>query len=388
MKKEFFLLVLFLHFFILPSNCQDINFTADSVQMDHCGHGVYIIKKDRVFYKKDVPMLSSIRVTRPEQFDCDISSFEILKKGYAKDKYNIFYNGVKLNNVYYNSFSILEIDHSHSKDRREEPLSNIYGYYAKDKYQVFYGEKILTGADPETIEMLSPKYVKDKRYAYIKGNIIENADAISFTFVTGRFAKDKSHVYYLGKVISDYPDSFQIVDYKYRYAKDKKYAYHWYGIHPINIDTIVEVNVEDIEPLTHFRATDGEHIYWFGQLIPNADVETFNTINKDYSFDQNFAYYRTKIISGANPTSYEIIDKYYTKDNEAVFFMEKLVEGADPNSFTVLDYTWGKDKDCIYYQNNRRDDIDYKSFSVDNYSRDKYYIYNHNGERTKKVNQD
>ncbi len=360
MKLKFVLSIIMLLASAFSSNSQHLTFSADSVQMKRCGNGSYIIKKDSIFYKKDVPVWSCIAFTQPELVECDITSFEVLKNGYAKDKDNVFYNEIKINKVDYHSFSILEINQSFSKDRWAEPYSHIYRYYAKDRYHVFYGEKILKNAEPETIELLSPIYIKDKRHAYLWGSIISNSDANSFTFIGGRFAKDKNHVYHLGKIISDNPDSFQIVDYKYRYAKDNEFAYHWHGSNPIHIDTIIEVNVENFKPLTHYRATDGEHIYWFGQLIPYADIETFKVINKDYSLDKNFVYYRIKKVSG-----------------------------ADPHSFVFLKYYWGKDKDYIYHMDVRREDIDYKSFSVENHPRDKYYIYDtYQGERIKEVEKD
>ncbi len=248
-----------------------------------------------------------------------------------------------INDVDYKSFSILEIVNPQSKSLG---TSNIkYEYYATDKDKVFYGEKVLANADMATIKSISAIYTKDTNHVFIGGDIMESADANSFVLVQGRFAKDQNHVYHVGKIISNNPESFEILDYESRYAKDKEAVYFWWGFGGSReIDTIADVNTENFRSLSDFYATDGEKIFWFGRLRPDADVASFKVINRDYSSDKDRVYFRDKLISGANPETFEILEKHYSKDDKAVYYLELLVENADPVTFIPLGYQWGKDK--------------------------------------------
>ncbi len=369
MKRTLHLLFFVLYMFAFSANSQDFQIIlgndSDSTIISTSGHGMYYKYTDSVCHRKILPRGSSVRGMKIEKMECDYASFEILKYGYARDKNIIYYNGIKINDVDYKSFSILEIENPRLKSLGMRNIK--YEYYAIDKDKVFYGEKVLTNADQATIESISSIYTKDTNHVFIGGDIIESADANSFVLVQGRFAKDQNHVYHVGKILSNNPESFEIVDYESRYAKDKEDVYFWWGFGgSLNIDTITEVNVENFRLLTDFRATDGENVYWFGYLMPEADVESLKVINLQYSSDHNHVYFKYKLISGANPETFEILEKNYSKDDKAVYYLELLVENADPVTFIPLGYQWGKDKEYIYFKNIKREDIDYKTFSIEN----------------------
>ncbi len=389
MKKELLLSIFLLPIFVFIANSQQTIKISDSILISTSKTGKYIIKKDGVYFEKFQPSWSSL-IGRPEKFECDIASFEILNNGYAKDRYNFYYNGIKINDVDYDSFSIIEIDYSPSKF----PWGGfgiIYEYYAKDKYQVYCGEKIIKNADPNTFEFFSILYAKDSNYVFYRGDPIESADANSFQFIKDRFAKDKNHVYHLGKIISDNPASFQILDYESRYAKDKDYTFYWWGNGPIHIDTLKDANVDSVKVISKFYATDAEKVFWCAKIIPDAELNTFKIINRGYSCDKKHVYWRNKMIAGANPESFELLGNYlyFSKDDKYVYYMESLIEGADYKSFTPLSYQWGKDKNFIYFENTKREDIDYKSFEIiAPLAKDKYFIYDNLGRIIKKNIQD
>jgi hypothetical protein len=355
MKNKLFILVFLLELIVLHAFNQKYLTGSDSLKVIESGQGRYIIKKDSVFYELARQPWSSSLFPKIVSIECDLVTFNVIKNGYAKDRNNIYYNGIKINNVDYNSFKIIEPSNLNS-----DPYWDwIKAYYSKDNYHVFIGDKIIL-----------------------------NADVYSFVLIEGRFTKDHNHVYHVGKAISDNPESFQILDYKSRYAKDKEYAFYWWGVgSPEELDTIKVINPERFKVLTDSRASDGENIYWHGQLLPNADIETFKVINNDYSCDNNHVYFKNKLIREAKPETFKFLDKYYSKDDKAVYYFDSIIMYADPASFIPLSYRWGKDKDYIYFEYNRRKDIDYESFELDSlfaFAKDKFYIYDSFGKIFKK----
>lgn len=388
MNKELLLLILFISLLSFEANSQEYIFSGDSLIERSGGHGGYIIYKDSVCFKKALPPWSSLLFPKPEKFECDVNTFKVLKNGYAKDNYHIYYNGIKINDVDIASFTILKVENYSIASK------HLLAYYelecfAKDKTQVFYGENIIKDADPNSFELFSYLYGKDESQAFFKGKPIDESDANSFELVEGRFAKDKNHVYHMGRRLSDNPESFQIIDYDSRYAKDKDMAYYWWGIgKPSEIDTLEQIIADDFNLLSDFRATDGERVFWHGQELPNADPATFKVIDHNYSADKDLIYYKNKIICKADPSTFSIFEtknRYgYSKDNKSVFFQDSNIEYADPATFIPLGYQWGKDKKFIYFENIRRKDIDYKTFIVDShFARDKNYIYDTFGKRIK-----
>ncbi len=353
MKKKRFLSIFLLSMFAFIAISQQIINISDSLEISASLGGHYIIKKDGVFVK--IPT-SGTRYGVLVKLDCDMPSFEILKNGYAKDK----------------------------------------------KYVYCY-EKIIKNADPKTFKIFSEIYAKDSNSIFCRGKLIEKADPGSFKIIKKRFAIDKHNVYYIGKIISVDPVSFQILDYKSRYAKDKEYIYYWWGLgSPRHIDTLKEVKSDSFRVLSDSYATDGEKVFLHGKILQDADPDSFkiitekNTLYRKFSFDKKHAYYRNKIITMANPDSFELLEfYYYSKDENYVFYEESLIKGADSKSFTPLSYQWGKDKNFIFFKNTVRKDIDYKTFEVDpsnkvkGKAKDKFFIYNNStGKIIKKNIQD
>ena len=380
-------LTFFVYIFFLNVNSQqEVRVIGNSeIKMFSSGHGDFIIYSDSVCFQKHKPPFSAVRWGKTYKIDCDKDSFKVLGNGYAMDRVNVFYGEIILKDLDHKSFTDLEYKSSVSQS--EDGRFYFKQYLAKDKNKVYFGENVFSYADPKTIECLSNIYAKDINHVFIGDKIIEKADAKSFELIEGRFAKDNNYIYHIGKIISDNPGSFEIISYDFRYAKDNENVYYWWGCgQPREIDTITEVNIENFRLLSDFRATDGEKVFWHAQLMPpNIDIESFISIDNQYSLDKNCVFFKNKLISGANPKSFEVIGKYYSKDDLAVFHFESLVEFADPETFIVLEYQWGKDKSYIFFRDTKRDDIDYKSFSCENLTvKDKNYFYGNDGMKSKK----
>ena len=67
----------------------------------------------------------------------------------------------------------------------------------------------LSGANPNTFEMIEPNYFKDNKNVYYFSNKekmikkIKNVDSESFEIMNDDYAKDKNNTYYKGKVFKE-----------------------------------------------------------------------------------------------------------------------------------------------------------------------------------------
>ncbi len=89
----------------------------------------------------------------------------------------------------------------------------LYGY-AKDARQAYFLDKVIAGADPQTLKIVSPdheanwawtfaRYAKDANHVYYKGEVVSDADAATFEVVNEREFKDKNHTYREGRVVTE-----------------------------------------------------------------------------------------------------------------------------------------------------------------------------------------
>ncbi len=123
---------------------------------------------------------------------------------------------------------------------------------------------------------------------------------------------------------------------------------------------------------------------YYGSIdkIEEADIVSFNILDREYATDKNNVYFRGEIISGADSGTFTRIQLPYTKDKDNVYYYETTIPGADPSSFVKLDNTYAKDKNSVYYKTNIITEADTSSFVVlrgmqleDKYAKDKKNYY-------------
>lgn len=80
-------------------------------------------------------------------------------------------------------------------------LDRIGGYYLKCDNKVYYGDRLLVGADVNTMIPVgvTGNYAKDSKSVYFDGEIVVGADAATFNIGDGINAKDKNYIYRFGK---------------------------------------------------------------------------------------------------------------------------------------------------------------------------------------------
>jgi DKNYY family len=303
----------------------------------------YSSLRDTIYHKKSYPPHSSI-MPRPVKSDVDYTSFVNLGNRYAKDKDNIYYQGVVIPEADLNSFAVISVDNEFPNlpdktSKSSDPLNNSdmdlapilssnyfknfvvleLEYYSKDNFNVYYGSSVILNADPGSFELLSLFFAKDINSVYFLGQPIEGSDPGSFKLIAGRLAEDKNHVYYSAEIISTNPEFFILMD--DNYAKDDKTV-------------------------------------WF---FRNLTFSRFDTLNVD------------------SPKEFKVIDFRYASDSDRVFFHGALIHDVDLKSYQVLGNNWSKDNKNIYYRSKLCEEVDYDTFEVTiDGAKDKNRIYDKN----------
>lgn len=118
--------------------------------------------------------------------------------------------------------------------------------------------------------------------------------------------------------------------------------------------------------------------------LKDIDVESFKVLaGTEYAKDKNFVYYPTGvfcvdytdcgvcyykdvIVENANPESFQLIEKDYSKDDQHIYFRGELLSGADESSFKVIDgpafFYFAKDKNHVYKHGEIFKDADPETF--------------------------
>lgn len=146
--------------------------------------------------------------------------------------------------------------------------------------------------------------------------------------------------------------------------------------------------------ISYVKADDA--VYWVDEKkkrtkIEGVDVTTFEILNhwynKDYARDKNKVYLifdnigRFSLIElyNANPESFQILEGDFSKDKNTVYWQGKDISEADSNTFQAMKFSYGKDKNHVFRFNLIIDDADPATISVDdqypNISRDNKYLF-------------
>ncbi len=150
----------------------------------------------------------------------DPATFEPVKYGFYKDKSHIFYNTKLVPEADVNTFAIYDggkYDYTYGYDKNYifvigydrvgvikekcSDLNRIGGYYLKCDDKVYYEDKLLVGADVNTMRPVgvTSNYAKDSKTVYFDGEVVVGADASTFEIGDGINAKDKNYTYRFGK---------------------------------------------------------------------------------------------------------------------------------------------------------------------------------------------
>jgi len=207
----------------------------------------------------------------------------------------------QLDNVDIGSFKVLDsMDYSNS-------------YVAVDKNNVYFGNQIVSDLDPNKLYTVGNDYY---------------SDGINSYFCLDTFEKNE-----------DLANKSKIRQYiEYYFFKGEKPQEYSYPFKKVETTKTLKA-IQDLR----YLASDGEKVYYKGELIKNADLYTLKAVDKyndDYFYDKNNVYYKTKAL---NLSSNDNLNLVSVEQGERTY----LYDGLNGN-VSLEEYIF--DKKYIPYQ--------------------------------------
>lgn len=246
-------------------------------------------------------------------------------------------------------------------------MTNDSGYYIRGSKVYYLGGFPSTafeveGADVRSFEILDDEqaYARDERQVYFNGNVIQAADPSTFEVLESWFSRDINHVYISGEVFTDNPAHFEILgESLYR---DSEHVY--WSTNIISDDPASLVVLFSQDYYTYIK--DSQNVFVNGNVIADADVDTFEVLSSGYARDADQVYYFDQVLP-ADSGTFEVLEIPYSRDSQHVFWMENLISGADPATFKVLNanFECSADSQAAYYQDQPISNFDPASIPAD-----------------------
>ena len=188
----------------------------------------------------------------------------------------------QLDNVDIGSFKVLDsMDYSDS-------------YVAVDKNNVYFGNQIVSDLDPNKLYAVGNDYY---------------SDGINSYFCLDTFEKNED--------LANKPKIRQYIE--YYFFKGEKPQEYSYPLKKIETTKTLKA-IQDLR----YLASDGEKVYYKGELIEDADLDTLKAVSKyndDYFYDKNNVYYKTKTL---DLSSNENLDLVSVEQGERTYLYDEL----------------------------------------------------------------
>ena len=259
--------------------------------------------------------------------------------------------------------------------------------YIKNSNGVYFNGEKIDQADPNNIQALHDGYLKDAHDVYFLNQRVEGADLASFTVLSGTFAKDQHAVYAQGKKIEGVdPSSFEILHGDGGYSKEVSYGKDKNGIYLADGQEIKGADLASFQVLIFRYSKDKNHVYFYDQILPGRDAESFEVISKigaldqkngSYTKDKHGIYYQNEKITNVDMSTFQVLSSSYAKDKNRRYCYGTKIKDADTASFEALDYGFGKDKNHVYVCEQILPEADPFTFQQlnDNYAKDQTHVY-------------
>ena len=165
---------------------------------------------------------------------------------------------------------------------------------AVDKNNVYFGNQIVSDLDPNKLYTVGNDYY---------------SDGINSYFCLDTFEKNE-----------DLANKSKIRQYiKYYFFKGEKPQEYSYPFKKVETTKTLKA-IEDLR----YLASDGEKIYYKGEFIKNADLDTLKAVseyNDDYFYDKNNVYYRTKALELSSNENLTLVS---VKQGERTYLYDEL----------------------------------------------------------------
>ena len=193
--------------------------------------------------------------------------------------YGLFY---QLDNVDIGSFKVLDsMDYSDS-------------CVAVDKNNVYFGNQIVSDLDPNKLYTVGNDYYSDGINSYFCLDTFEKTEDLA------NKSKIRQYIEY----------------YFFKGEKPQEYSYPFKKVETTK-------TLKAIENL-RYLASDREKVYYKGELIKDADLDTLKAVSKyndDYFYDKNNVYYKTKTL---DLSSNENLDLVSVEQGERTYLYDEL----------------------------------------------------------------
>ena len=194
----------------------------------------------------------------------------------------VYGESYQLDNVDIGSFKVLDsMDYSDS-------------YVAVDKNNVYFGNQIVSDLDPNKLYTVGNDYYSDGINSYFCLDTFEKTEDLA------NKSKIRQYIEY----------------YFFKGEKPQEYSYPFKKVET----TKTLKAIEDLR----YLASDGEKIYYKGEFIKNADLDTLKAVseyNDDYFYDKNNVYYKTKTL---DLSSNENLDLVSVEQGERTYLYDEL----------------------------------------------------------------
>ena len=189
-------------------------------------------------------------------------------------------------------------------------------YKHKDKiYALVIGNGMLEveGVDIPTFKVFDTEY-NNRNVAYDKnkiyfGNIaVSDLDTDKLYYVGNNYYSDGTNSYFCSTSVETYEElsalSINIKNISHFLFKTKRPQYYFYPYKKLETNK----RLEKVEELRNF-ATDGEKVYYKGEVLENADLNTLKSVNdyNEYFADKENVYYKSKLLPIKNSGKLKIV---------------------------------------------------------------------------------
>ena len=163
-------------------------------------------------------------------------------------------------------------------------------YIATDKNSVYLGNTIIPDLNPNRVRSIGNNYYTDDvNYYFLSDDYIKNEDNSVWSLIKGYIIKNK---------------------------KKQVYSYPFKKIET----TKALKGIEDLR----YLATDGEKVYYKGELIKDADLDTLKAVdqyNDDYFYDKKNVYYKTKTLDFSSNENLSLVS---VQQGERTYLYDEL----------------------------------------------------------------
>jgi len=181
-------------------------------------------------------------------------------------------------------------------------------YIATDKNSVYLGNTIIPDLNPNRLKSLGSNYYSDGvNYYFLSDDYIKNEDTSVWSLIKGYIIKNK---------------------------KKQVYSYPFKKIET----TKALKGIEDLR----YLATDGEKVYYKGEVLENADLNTLRAVDryKEYFADKENVYYKSKLLALSSNEKLKVV----RADQEGEDYLYDELNG----NVSLKEYTF--DKKYLPYQ--------------------------------------